>query len=163
MISQTIQDQFNEQINRELYSSYLYLAMSAWFEEKNLGGFANWLSVQETEERSHAMKLYQHVLDRGGHIELKAIALPPTPWKTSMEVFKEVQKHEAHISASINSLYELTVKEKDYPAQILLQWFINEQVEEEKNASLIVQQLQLIEDHGTAVLMLDHQLAKRGK
>jgi ferritin len=163
MISKTLQEAINEQIHKEFYSSYLYLAMAAWFENKNLGGFAQWLKTQEGEERSHAMKFYGHLADRGGKIELKAIAAPVAQWKTSLEVFKEVQAHEAAITASINSLYELALKEKDYPTQILLQWFITEQVEEEKSAADIVAQLELIEERGTAIPMLDHQLAKRGK
>ena len=163
MISKTIQDAFNEQIHKELFSAYLYLAMAAWFENKNLRGFAQWLKIQEGEERGHAMKLYGHLADRGGKIELKAIAAPVVQWNANLEVFKEVQSHEAAVTASINNLYELAVKEKDYAAQIFLQWFIAEQVEEEKNAAEIVAQLELIEERGTAVLMLDHQLGKRGK
>jgi ferritin len=161
MISKAMQDAVNEQINKELYSSYLYLSMAAYFENKNLPGFAKWLHVQTDEERGHGMKLYQHLVDRGGRVMLKAIAAPATEWKSYLEVFKEVQVHEAAVTASINSLYELALKEKDYPLQVLLQWFINEQVEEEKNAADIVQQLELIDAHGTAVLMLDHQLGKR--
>jgi ferritin len=162
MISKATQDAVNEQINKELYSSYLYLSMAAYFENKNLPGFAKWLHVQTDEERGHGMKLYQHLVDRGGRVLLKAIAAPATEWKSNLEVFKEVQAHEAAVTASINSLYELALKEKDYPLQVLLQWFINEQVEEEKNAAEIVQQLEMIDAHGTAVLMLDHQLGKRG-
>ena len=135
--------------------------MAAYFENKNLPGFAKWLHVQTDEERGHGMKLYQHLVDRDGRVMLKAIAAPATEWKSNLEVFKEVQVHEAEVTASINSLYELALKEKDYPMQVLLQWFINEQVEEEKNAADIVQQLELIDAHGTAVLMLDHQLGKR--
>jgi ferritin len=162
MISKTMQDAVNEQINKELYSSYLYLSMAAYFESKNLPGFAKWLYVQTDEERGHGMKFYQHLVDRGGRVMLKAIAAPATEWKSNLEVFKEVQSHEAAVTASINGLYELALKEKDYPMQVLLQWYINEQVEEEKNAAEIVQQLELIDAHGTAVLMLDHQLGKRG-
>jgi ferritin len=162
MISKTMQDAINEQINKELYSSYLYLSMAAYFEDKNLPGFANWMRVQTGEEREHGMKFYDFLVDRGGRVMLKAIAAPATEWKTSLEVFKEVQAHEAKITASINSLYELALQEKDYPSQVMLQWFINEQVEEEKNAADIVQQLELIDAHGTAVLMLDKQLGKRG-
>ncbi len=161
MISKTMQEAINEQINKELYSSYLYLSMAASFENKNLPGFAKWLHVQADEERGHGMKLYEHLVDRGGRVVLKAIAAPPTEWKSNLEAFKEVQAHEASVTASINTLYELALKEKDYPAQVLLQWFITEQVEEEKNAAEIVQQLELIDAHGTAVLMLDHQLGKR--
>ncbi len=162
MISKTLQDAFNAQINRELYSSYLYLSMAAYFENKNLSGFAKWMHVQDGEERAHAMRLYQFVVDRGGRVMLEAIAAPDTEWKTSLDLFKQVAEHEARVTACITELYELALKEKDYAAQMALQWFITEQVEEEKNAAEIVQQLELVEARGTAVLMLDHQLGKRG-
>ena len=162
MIGKAMQDAINDQINKELYSSYLYLSMAAYFEDKNLPGFANWMHVQEGEEREHGMKFYKHLIERGGRVELKAIAAPATEWKTSLELFEEVAAHEAKVTASINALYELALKEKDYPAQVLLQWFINEQVEEEKNAAEIVAELKLIDARGTAVLMLDHTLGKRG-
>jgi ferritin len=163
MISKTLQDAINDQINKELYSSYLYLSMAAYFECHNLSGFAKWMQVQEGEERGHAMKLYKFLVDRGGRVLLKAIAAPEVDWKTSLEVFKQVAEHEAKVTASINSLYELALQEKDYAAQMALQWFITEQVEEEKNAAEIVQQLELIDARGTAVLMLDHRLGKRGE
>ena len=163
MINKIMQDAMNEQINKELYSSYLYLSMAAYFEDKNLSGFAHWMRVQETEEREHAMKFYDFILERGGKVTLKAIDAPKTEWASTMEVAEEVAAHEAKVTASIYALYETALKEKDYPAQIMLQWFISEQVEEEKNAADIVANLKLIEDRGTAVLMLDHQLAKRGK
>ncbi|MGZ6315744.1 MAG: ferritin [Anaerolineales bacterium] len=162
MISKTLQEAFNAQINRELYSSYLYLSMAAYFENKNLPGFAKWMHVQEGEERAHAMRLYQFLVDRGGRVMLEAIAAPDTEWKTSLDLFKQVAEHEAQVTASITELYELALKEKDYAAQMALQWFVTEQVEEEKNAGEIVQQLELVEARGTAVLMLDHQLGKRG-
>jgi len=161
MISKAMQDAMNEQINKEFFSSYLYLSMAAYFENKNLPGFGNWMRIQEAEERGHGMKFYDHLLERGGRVELKAIASPKVDWKTTLELFEEVAKHEAMITASIYALYELAQKEKDYPAQIMLQWFISEQVEEEKNAAEILDTLKLIEDRGTAVLMLDHSLAKR--
>ena len=161
MISKSMQEAINEQINKELYSSYLYLSMAAYFDNNNLPGFAKWLHMQADEERGHGMKLYEHLVDRGGRVVLKAIAAPPTEWKSNLEAFKEVQAHEAVVTASINSLYEMALNEKDYPAQVLLQWFVTEQVEEEKNAAEIVQQLVLIDAHGTAVLLLDHQLGKR--
>ena len=163
MISNTMQKAINEQINKELYSSYLYLSMAAYFENKNLPGFAKWMHAQADEEREHGMKFFQYLLDRGGKVELKAIAAPATDWKTNLDVFKQVQEHEAAVTASIYALYELALNEKDYPSQAMLQWFITEQVEEEKNAADIVQQLELIDARGTAVLMLDHQLGKRGK
>ena len=108
------------------------------------------------------MKFYDFILERGGQVVLKAIEAPATEWKSSLELFREVAEHEAKVTASINALYELALAEKDYPAQVMLQWFINEQVEEEKNAAEIVANLELIEERGTAVLMLDHRLAKRG-
>ena len=162
MISKTMQAAINEQINKEFYSSYLYLSMAAYFENKNLPGFAKWMHVQADEERGHGMKLYEHLVDRGGRVALKAVDAPAAEWESNLEVFKEVQMHEAAVTALINNLYELALKEKDYAAQVLLHWFITEQVEEEKNAAEIVQQLELIDAKGTAVLMLDHQLGKRG-
>jgi len=162
MISNTMQNAINTQINKELYSYYLYLAMSAHFTENNLEGFAHWLHVQADEEMTHAMKFYDFLLDRGGHVNLEAIAAPTATWKTTNELFDQVLAHEQMITASINTLYELALKEKDYPSQVLLQWYINEQVEEEKNATFIIHQLKMIDARGTAVLMLDKQLGKRG-
>jgi ferritin len=161
MIGKAMQDAMNEQINKELFSSYLYLSMAAYFEEKNLPGFANWMRIQSDEEREHAMKFYDFILETGGKVTLKVIDAPKTEWKSALEVAEEVAAHEAKVTASIYSLYELAQKEKDYPAQMMLQWFITEQVEEEKNAAEIVANLKLIEERGTAVLMLDHRLAKR--
>jgi len=162
MIGKPMQDAMNEQINKELFSAYLYLSMAAYFEDKNLPGFAHWMRLQANEEREHAMKFYDFVLERGGKVTLKAIDAPKTEWTSSLEVAEEVAAHEAKVTASIYALYELALKEKDYPAQVMLQWFVSEQVEEEKNAAEIVANLKLIEEHGTAVLMLDHRLAKRG-
>ncbi|MDL1911714.1 ferritin [Chloroflexi bacterium CFX6] len=161
MIGKTMQDAMNEQINKELFSSYLYLSMAAYFEAKNLPGFAHWMRMQADEEREHAMKFYDFILDCGGRVELKAIEAPKTDWNSNLEVAQEVAAHEAKVTASINALYELALKEKDYPAQVMLQWFIAEQVEEEKSAAEIVADLKLIEERGTAVLMLDHRLGKR--
>ena len=161
MIGKPMQDALNEQINKELFSSYLYLSMAAYFEEKNLSGFGNWMRVQADEEREHAMKFYDFILETGGKVMLKAIEAPKTEWNSNLEVAEEVAAHEAKVTASIYALYELALKEKDYPAQVMLQWFISEQVEEEKNAAEIVADLKLIEDRGTAVLMLDKQLGKR--
>jgi len=135
MIGKAMQDAMNDQINKELFSSYLYLSMAAYFENKNLMGFAHWMRVQEGEEREHAMKFYDFILERGGQVVLKAIDAPATTWNSNLELFREVAKHEGEVTASINTLYELALAEKDYPAQVMLQWFINEQVEEEKNAA----------------------------
>ena len=161
MIGKPVLTAMNDQINKELFSSYLYLSMAAYFEDKNLAGFASWMRNQSTEEREHAMKFYDFILERGGKVELKAIDAPKIDWKSSLELFEEVAAHEARVTASIYALYEVALKEKDYPAQVMLQWFISEQVEEEKNVAEIVGNLKLIEDRGTAVLMLDHRLGKR--
>jgi ferritin len=162
MIGKAMQDAMNEQINKEFYSSYLYLSMAAYFEDKNLMGFAHWMRLQADEEREHAMKFYNFILDRGGRVYLKGIDGPETDWKSNLQVAEEVAAHEEKVTASINNLYDLAQKEKDYPAQVMLQWFISEQVEEEKNAGELVANLKLIEERGTAVLMLDHRLSKRG-
>jgi len=151
----------NEQINKELFSSYLYLSMAAYFEDKNLPGFANWMRLQADEEREHAMKIYDFILERGGRVELKAIDAPKSEWGSILEVVEEVAAHEAKVTASIHALYEVALAEKDYPAQVMLQWFITEQVEEESNAAEIVASMKMIEARETAVLHLDHQLSKR--
>jgi ferritin len=163
MIGKAMQDAINEQINKELYSSYLYLSMAAYFEDKNLRGFAKWMHMQEGEERAHGMKLYEFLIDRGGRVTLKAIAAPESDWTSPLELFKQVAAHEAAVTASIHNLYETALKEKDYPAQAMLQWFITEQVEEEKNAAEIVAHLEMVEARGTAIMMLDHRLGKRGE
>jgi ferritin len=162
MISIVMQDAINEQINKELFSSYLYLSMAAYFENQNLPGFAKWMRVQTDEEREHAMKFFEYLVDRGGSPELKAISAPAKEWASTAVCFDEVLKHEQFVTKSINDLYELALKEKDYPTQVLLQWYINEQVEEEKNATEIIGTLKLIEARETAVLMLDKTLGKRG-
>ena len=161
MITKAIQDAVNEQINKELFSSYLYLSMAAYFAERNLSGFANWMRVQADEEREHAMKFYNFIVECGGRVMLKAIDAPKTEWSSSLDVAQEVAAHEAKVTASIYALYELAQQEKDYPTQVMLQWFITEQVEEEKNAAELVADLKLIDERGTAVLMLDKQLGKR--
>lgn len=161
MITKAMQDAMNEQINKEWFSSYLYLSMAAYFEQRNLSGFAHWMRIQADEERAHAMKFYDFIIECGGRVTLKAIDAPKTEWSSTLEVAEEVAAHEAKVTASIYALYELAQKEKDYPSQVMLQWFISEQVEEEKNAAEIVADLKLIEERGTAVLMLDKQLGKR--
>ncbi len=161
MISQAMQDAVNEQINKELFSSYLYLSMSAYFEDRNLPGFAKWLRMQAEEENEHAMKLYDHLLERGGRVKLGAIAAPQGEWASAMAAVEEVLHHEQKVTASIHALYETALKEKDYPAQVMLHWFIAEQVEEEKNATEILENMKRIETHDSAILMLDHRLGKR--
>jgi ferritin len=161
MISKAMQEAINNQINKEMFSSYLYLSMSAYFEENNLSGFAHWMRLQATEENEHAMKFFDFLVERGGRVSLSAIETPKATWENSLNAFQQALAHEEMITASINSLYELALKEKDYASQIFLQWYISEQVEEEKNAGDIIHQLKMIDAHGTAVLMLDKQLGKR--
>ena len=162
MISKAVESAINEQIKKEFYSAYLYLSMAAHFEEQNLGGFAHWMRVQFQEEQGHALKFYDYVHERSGTVKLLAIDQPPAEWKSALELFNQVLEHEQQVTASIYKLYELALTEKDYASQIMLQWFINEQVEEEKNDVEIIEQLKRIDAHDTAVLMLDHRLGKRG-
>ncbi len=162
MLSKKIQDALNQQINAEISSAYLYLSMSAHCAASNRPGSAHWMRVQWQEELSHAMKLFDYVNDRGGRAALKAVAQPPGDFKSLKEVFQQVLEHEREVSAMIHRLYEAAVKENDYPTQVMLQWFITEQVEEEKTATEIVEQLKMIGEHGGAVIMLDRHLAKRG-
>ncbi len=162
MLSKAMQEAINEQIKNEIYSAYLYLSMSAYFEANNLPGFAHWMRHQYEEEMSHALRLFDHINERGGRVTLLAIPQPKAEWKTTLEVFNQVLEHEQLVTSMIHKLYETALVEKDYPAQVMLTWFIEEQVEEEKSAGEIVEQLKMIEAHGTAVLMLDHRLANRG-
>lgn len=161
MISDAVQNAMNEQIKNELYSAYLYLAMSAHFEAVSLPGFAKWTRMQADEEREHAMKFFDFINDRGGHVELRAIEAPPRSFGAPLEVFQMVLEHERKVSAMIHRLYETALKENDYPSQVMLHWFIDEQVEEEKNAGFIVDQLQMVEDRQTALINLDHHVGKR--
>ena len=162
MISRTLQDAFNDQIRHEIQSAYLYLGMSMYAHSVNLPGFAGWLRIQWQEELGHAMKFAGIVGDRGGRVTLQAIEKPPVDYKSPLEMFQEVLAHEQKISALINKLYEAALKENDYASQVELQWFIGEQVEEEKVASGIVEQLKMVGESGTPLLMLDRQLAARG-
>lgn len=162
MLSATLLKALNEQIQKELYSAYLYLAMSAHFEAASLPGFAKWTRMQAQEEQEHAMKFYDFIIDRGARVELLAIEKPPMEFGTALEVFKEILEHEKKVTASIHNLYGIALKEADYPAQMMLHWFINEQVEEEKNAGQIVDQLQMVEDRMGTILNIDHHVGKRG-
>ncbi|ARM30413.1 ferritin [Prosthecochloris sp. HL-130-GSB] len=162
MLSKTLQKALNEQIQKEFYSSYLYLSMAAYAESKNLPGFAHWLKMQQQEEHGHAMKFYKYVNERGGRVELLALEQPPADFASPTAMFEEVLKHEQYITSSINKLYEKALKENDYATQVMLQWFIEEQVEEEASASEILETLKMAGEKGQALLMLDRQLARRG-
>jgi ferritin len=162
MLSKTLQNGFNDQIQKELYSSYLYLAMAAHFESVTLPGFASWMKKQADEERGHAMRLWEHVYDRGGKVELKAIEQPPAAFGKPLEVFHQVLEHEQKVTGWINALYALALKEGDTAAQICLQWFVHEQVEEEKTASDLIEQLKMAGDQAFGALFMDkHVLGDR--
>jgi ferritin len=161
MISEKVQDALNQQIKNELYSSYLYLAMSAHFESVTLPGFAHWMRVQSGEEYKHAMKFFDFIADRAGRVVLEAIDKPPAEYEAPLDVMKKVLEHEKKVTGMIHSLYELAVKEKDYPAQVMLQWFITEQVEEEKSTSDIIELLKNVGDSTAGLVMVDQQLGSR--
>ena len=162
MLPEKVQDAINAQINHEMYSSYLYLAMSAHFAAVNLGGFAKWTRMQAAEENEHAMKFYDYVNDRGGRVVLQAIAQPPVEFGTPLEIFTAILEHEQKVTAGIHKLYEIALKANDYPTQVMLHWFINEQVEEEKNATDIVEQLRMMENHQGNIIHIDRHVGKRG-
>jgi len=156
-----LQKAFNDQIKNELYSAYLYLSMAAYFESVNLPGFAHWMKVQYKEEVSHGIKIFEFLIDRGVRVILQAIPQPPADFASALEIFEETLKHEKKVTALINDLLKTALEVKDAAAQIFLQWFITEQVEEEKNAAYIIGTLRLIKPEGPALIMLDRELAKR--
>ena len=162
MLSKKMQDALNEQIAMEFDSAYIYLAMAAHFERENLSGFAHWMKLQYREETGHAMKLFEYLNDRGGRVVLQAIDQPVLKYKSAREVFQAVVDHEQAVSASIGKLYEHAAKEGDHATMVEMQWFIKEQVEEEKSAGKILEQLKVVGDHGVPLMMLDRQLAARG-
>jgi len=161
MLSKKLEDAINEQINKELYSAYLYLSMSSYCESESLAGFAGWMRAQAQEEVNHAMRLFDHVAARGGRVVLKAIEMPTPVWKSPLEMFEEVLQHERKVTGMINRLYELALSENDYATQMELQWFITEQVEEEESAGAVVEQLRRVGDQPMGLLMMDRQLGER--
>jgi len=156
-----MEDLINNQINAELYSSYLYLSMSAWCSQETWNGFAHWMRLQAQEELSHAMKFYDYLNERGGTVRLAAIEKPKDTWASPLALFKEVYEHEQKVTAMINAMMAEAIKQKDYAAEIMLHWFVSEQVEEEANASEIVAKLEKIGDSTGGLFQLDHQLEKR--
>ena len=162
MISKKLEDALNEQINKEFYSAYLYLGMAAHFESEGLKGFAKWMRVQALEEQGHAMRIYDYLFSVDAKPVLKPIEEAPVHYaKHPVEVIQDVLKHEQFVTASINSLYELALAEKDYKTQVFLQWFINEQIEEEATVGEIVGRIELIGDDGPGLLRLDAELGSR--
>ncbi|MFB0561219.1 MAG: ferritin [Candidatus Lokiarchaeia archaeon] len=161
MLKDKIQEALNKQIVAELYSSYLYLSMEAYFHSINLPGFANWMRVQMQEENMHGLMIFDYVAERGGKIKLGPIEGPATEWNSPLDVFEAVYAHEQKVTGLINDLVNLAIEEKDHATNNFLQWFVKEQVEEEASADAIRQKLKLIGDDGRGLLMLDQELAQR--
>ncbi len=161
MIDKEMEEAINKQINEEMYSAYLYLSMSAYFEKIGLKGFANWMHVQYKEEMDHAMKFYRYLIERGGTVRLYGIKEPPHEWKSPLDAFEQTLEHEKHITKCINYLVDLAEKKKDRATFNMLQWYIDEQVEEEANDEEIIARLKLIGDSPQGIFMLDRELAQR--
>ena len=162
MAQSALNKAINDQIGMEFGAAHLYLSMSAHFADANLSGFAKWMRKQYEEEIEHALKFFDYLLERGESVTLSAVAKPKATWKSPLEAFKDALAHEKKVTASISKLYDMAVKAKDYPAQVMLQWFVTEQVEEEQQAGEIIAQLQMAGTTGAALLMMDKQLGARG-
>jgi len=162
VLSKKMEEALNKQINAELYSAYLYLAMAAYFESANLSGFAKWMELQAEEEKQHAMKLYHYVVERGGRILLEAIQQPQSSWESPLDAFNAVYTHEQHVTSLIYNLVDIAKAEKDYATEVMLHWFIKEQVEEEANASSILERIKMVKDSVNGILQYDKILGKRG-
>lgn len=161
MINERLEEEFNEQINKELYSEYLYLAMKVYFQEQNLMGFVNWFDVQVQEEHAHAMGMFNYLNERGGKIDLRAIEKPVVEGNSPLTIFEQVLKHEEYVTSRINHMADVAEEVKDRAALHLLDWYIKEQVEEEASVSGVLATLKLIGDDKKALLMLDKDLAAR--
>lgn len=161
MINSKIQQELNKQLNEELYSAYLYLSMSAYFESIDYKGMANWMKVQAQEEMTHAMKFYTYILDRGGIVNLLAIPNPPVSWSSPLEIFESAYQHEQKITSLINDLLTITMEEKDHATSIFLQWFVTEQIEEELSASSIVADIKRLVNTPNSMYLLDKELGQR--
>jgi ferritin len=161
MLKKTVLKALNEQINAELYSAYLYLAMAVWCTDQNLPGFANWLKAQAKEETGHGMRFYKHLEERSAHVELKAIDVPPKDWKSPLAVFQAAYEHEQKVTGMIYDIVNLATREGDHAAAIMCQWFVTEQVEEEAQTLALVEKLKLAGESKGALLYIDKELGKR--
>jgi ferritin len=161
LLGRAVEDAMNEQIRNELFSAYQYLSMAAYCESENLPGFARWMRAQAREETMHAMKFYDFVLERNGRVALQGIDGPLVEFGSPLEVFEKALEHERKVTAMINDLYGLSARENDYASQTFLQWFVTEQVEEEKNARDVVETLRMIGDGSEALFLLDRELGQR--
>ena len=161
MLNKEMEKALNAQVNAEMYSAYLYLSMSAYFQSKSLGGFASWMSVQAQEEMVHAMKLYDFINERGGRVILELIEAPPTEWDSPLATMEAVYEHEQKVTGLINELVELALEKHDHATNIFLQWFVSEQVEEEDSANDVVEKIKLMGDARGGLFMLDRELGQR--
>jgi len=161
MLTEKMQTALNGQLNAELYSSYLYLSMNAYFKSVNLDGFANWMHYQAQEELEHSLKFYDFIIQRGGKVVLSQIEAPPTEWDSPMAVFEATLAHEQKVTGLINDLVEIAHEERDHATTIFLQWFVSEQVEEEESVGGVLEQLKLMGDAKGGLFILDRELAKR--
>ena len=161
MLTEKVQKALNSQLNAELYSSYLYLSMNAYFKSINLDGFANWMYYQAQEELEHSMKFYDFIIQRGGKVQLQQIEAPPGEWGSPLAVFEATLKHEQKVTGLINALVEIAHEERDHATNIFLQWFVSEQVEEEESVGGVLEQLKLMGDAKGGLFMIDRELAKR--
>ena len=162
MMNKAVQGAMNNQIQAELHSSYIYLSMAAYYESLNLAGFARWMRLQSQEELAHAMKLFDHIDERGGRVILTTIDAPPVDFEDPLTAFKMAFAHEQKITGLINDLYKLATDENDYAALSLLQWFVDEQIEEESSTGSVVEMLEKVGDNSMGLFMVDRQLAGRG-
>ncbi len=161
MASNKMMDALNEQLNKEMYSSYLYLSMSAYFADNNLEGMAAWMQMQSQEEYAHAMKFYTYILQIDGRVKLLKIDEPASEWDSPLSVFENALKHEKFVTKSIHTLVDLALEEKDHATKTFLDWFVTEQVEEEDTAKAIIEKFKLIEDNKSGLYMLDKELGSR--
>ena len=161
MLSKRMLKELNNQINAEFWSAYLYLSMTAYFEENNLSGFAKWMNIQYQEETTHANRLFKYVYERGGSVKLQPIDAVKTIWKDEIEIFQDTLDHERKVTALINNLVDIAIEEKDHATNNMLQWFISEQVEEEASVEEILNQLKMLEGNKHGLLMLDRELKQR--
>jgi len=161
LLGKAIEDAMNEQIKNELFSAYQYLSMAAYCESENLPGFSQWMRAQAREETEHAMRIYDFILDRNGGVVLQAIDGPVVEFGSPLDVFERALEHEKKVTAMIHDLYGLAVRESDYASQTFLQWFVTEQVEEEKNAGDVVETLKMVGDKSEALFLLDRELGQR--
>ncbi len=162
-MDEKLYDAMNAQVTKELFSAYLYLSMASFFEQKSLGGMASWMKLQAKEEVEHGMKFFGYIHDRGDAVKLGAFEKPKSEFKSIKEIFQQSLKHEQGVTASINKIYDIALKVNDHAAVSFLKWFVEEQVEEEKNVSEILARLEYVKEDSAAILMLDHALAARAE